>query len=60
MNVDPKKGDQNIRTTCLLPEGMGKVIKVAVYANDSLLEKAKQIGADMVVDKQMLENVFNK
>jgi ribosomal protein L1 len=41
----------------LLPEGMGKIVKVAVYANENLFEKAKNVGADMFVDKELLANV---
>lgn len=33
LSVDPKKGDQNIRGTCVLPAGTGKEVKICVFAD---------------------------
>lgn len=48
LNIDPKKGDQNIRGSAVLPGGLGKEIKVAVFARDQKAEEAKRAGADYV------------
>lgn len=36
--VDPKKGDQNIRGTCVLPAGTGKTLRIAVFADKEMQE----------------------
>lgn len=33
LNVDPTLGDQNVRGTCILPAGIGKEVKVCVFAD---------------------------
>ena len=38
LNVDPTKGDQNVRGTCIMPAGIGKEVKVCVYAGVEMHE----------------------
>lgn len=59
LNVDPKKADQNIRGSIVLPNGTGKDVKVAVMAEDEDAEKAKKAGAD-VTDSETLLNELSK
>ena len=33
LNVDPTKGNQNVRGTCIMPAGIGKEVRVAVFAD---------------------------
>lgn len=47
LNVDPKKADQNIRGSLVLPHGTGKTVRVAVFAEDEEAKKAKAAGADI-------------
>lgn len=54
LNVDPTKGDQMIRGTCILPAGTGKEVKVCVFADDEFHEDLKAIGADGLGDENVL------
>ncbi len=48
LNIDPKKSDQSVRGFAVLPHGLGKEVKVAVFARGNKIEEAKQAGADYV------------
>lgn len=45
LNVDPKQADQNVRDTVVLPEGTGKKVRVAVFAEEEIAKEAKTAGA---------------
>ena len=55
LNVDPKKGDQNIRGTCILPAGTGKELKIAVFADKEMEEGVMQAGADYFGNEELLK-----
>lgn len=48
LSVDPKHADQNIRDNLVLPNGTGRVVRVAVFADTDLHAAAKKAGADVV------------
>ncbi len=48
LGVDPRKSDQAVRGATTLPHGTGKSIRVAVFAQGEMAEKAKAAGADLV------------
>jgi large subunit ribosomal protein L1 len=48
LGVDPKKSDQNVRGSTVLPNGTGKSVRVAVFAQGDNADKAKEAGADVV------------
>lgn len=61
LGIDPRQANQQIRTGMVLPHGIGKDIRVAVFAKDEKQKEAKDAGADHVglddlVDKIMNEN----
>jgi len=48
LGVDPKKSDQNVRGSTVLPNGTGKQVRVAVFAQSENAELATEAGADVV------------
>jgi large subunit ribosomal protein L1 len=48
LGVDPRKSDQVVRGSTVLPNGTGKTVRVAVFAQGENAEKAKAAGADIV------------
>jgi large subunit ribosomal protein L1 len=48
LGVDPRHADQMVRGVTQLPHGIGKTVRVAVFAKDDKAEEAKAAGADLV------------
>lgn len=48
LGIDPKKSDQLVRGSVVLPAGTGKSVRVAVFAQGDKAEQAKEAGADIV------------
>lgn len=48
LGIDPKKSDQAVRGSSVLPNGTGKTVRVAVFTQGENVEKARAAGADMV------------
>lgn len=48
LGVDPRKSDQGVRGSTVLPNGTGKSVRVAVFAQGDNAEKATEAGADVV------------
>ena len=60
LNVDPTKGDQMIRGTCILPEGTGKEVKVCVFASSELHEELQAAGADIIGSEDTLADIASE
>jgi len=56
-NANPKYNDQQVRWTVVLPHGTGKEIKVAAFVSDDKIEEAKQAGADIVGNAELLSKI---
>ena len=57
LNVDPKKADQQIRGSLVLPNGTGKTKRILVIAKGAQATAAKEAGANYVGDKDMMEKI---
>ena len=57
LGVDPRKSDQMIRGSLVLPNGTGKTVRVAVFASGPQAEAAKAAGADIVGLEDLAEEV---
>ncbi len=57
LGVDPRKSDQVVRSSSVLPHGTGKSVRVAVFAQGENADKAKAAGADIVGFEDLAEEV---
>ncbi|MCF7998424.1 MAG: 50S ribosomal protein L1 [Methylovulum sp.] len=57
LGVDPRKSDQNVRGATVLPNGTGKNVRVAVFAQGPNADAAKEAGADIVGMDDLAEMV---
>lgn len=57
MGLDPRQADQLVRGVVVLPHGLGKTVRVAVFAQGEAAAAARAAGADTVVDD---DETFNK
>ena len=59
LNVDPRHADQMIRSSVVLPHGTGKSVKVAAFAKGDKIDEAKEAGADIIGDDELLAKIQN-
>ena len=57
LGVDPKKSDQIVRGSTVLPQGTGKVVKVAVFAQGEQADEAQAAGAEYVGMQDLAEQI---
>jgi large subunit ribosomal protein L1 len=57
LNIDPKYADQQLRTTLTLPHGIGKQLRIAVLTNDENFDEAKNAGANIIGNDELIENI---
>ncbi|WP_297478496.1 50S ribosomal protein L1 [Ferrovum sp.] len=57
LGVDAKKSDQQVRGSVVLPQGTGKTMRVAVFAQGDNAEKARAAGADIVGFDDLAEKI---
>ncbi len=58
LGINPKKSDQLVRNTVVLPNGNGKTIKIAAFTSDATQQKAaKAAGADFVGDQDLITDI---
>ena len=57
LNIDPRKQDQNVRGTVMLPHGTGKAVRVGVFARGDKAKEAEAAGADVVGAEDLAEKV---
>jgi large subunit ribosomal protein L1 len=57
LGVDPKKSDQNVRGTVLLPHGTGRTVRVIAFAKGDNAKAATEAGADIVGDQDLIDKL---
>jgi len=57
IGVDPRKAEQNVRGTVVLPHGTGKTVRVAVFAKGDKAREAEAAGADVVGGEELVKKV---
>ncbi len=57
MGLDPRKPNESLRLSTLLPKGTGKVVRVAVFAQGENAQKARDAGADLVGFEDLAETI---
>ena len=59
LNVDPRRADQMVRGTLMLPNGTGKTRRVAVFAEGEKAREAEEAGADVVGSEDLANRIRN-
>ena len=57
LGVDPRKSDQQVRGSTVLPNGTGKTVRVAVFAQGANADAAKEAGADIVGFEELADSI---
>lgn len=57
LNIDPKKSEQLVRGTTVLPHGIGKSVRVCVFCKGEDINRAKEAGADFAGGLELIEKI---
>jgi len=57
LGVDARKSDQLVRGSVVLPQGTGKDVRVAVFAQDEKADEAREAGADIIGMEDLAEEI---
>jgi large subunit ribosomal protein L1 len=57
LGVDPKHADQNVRDVVVLPHGLGKTVRVLVFADGEGGRLAREAGADIIADDSTIKQI---
>ncbi len=57
LGVDPRHAEQQVRDTVLLPNGLGRNIRVIAFAEGDAAHMAQQAGADIIGDEQVISKI---
>lgn len=57
LGIDPRHADQQIRSTVLLPHGLGKTVRVLVFAQGEEARLAQEAGADVIGDEATVARI---
>jgi large subunit ribosomal protein L1 len=59
LGVDPRKADQQVRGTVMLPHGTGKVKRVLAFVSPDKEKEAKEAGADYIGNEETVKEIMN-
>jgi large subunit ribosomal protein L1 len=57
LNIDPKYGNQQLRTSLVLPNGTGKSLKIAVLTETDFIDEAFKLGANIAGSDDLIEDI---
>jgi large subunit ribosomal protein L1 len=57
LGIDPRHSDQQVRSTVLLPAGLGKKVRVLVFAEGDDARAATEAGADIIADDEIINKI---
>ena len=57
LGVDPKQADQQVRDTVLMPNGLGKTVRVLAFAEGDAARAALEAGADYIGDDEVIKRI---
>ena len=57
MGIDPRKADQQVRSSVLLPHGLGKSVRVLAFVEGEGARIAEQAGADFISDQETIQKI---
>lgn len=57
LGIDPRHSDQQVRSTVLLPHGLGKTVRVLVFAEGEDARAAQAAGADIIADDEVINRI---
>jgi len=60
LGVDPRHSDQQVRSTVLLPHGLGKTVRVLVFTEGDGIKFAQDGGADLIADEELMAKIENE
>ena len=60
LGIDPRHSDQQVRSTVLLPHGLGKTVRVLVFAEGEDARAAEAAGADLIADDEVMKRILNE
>jgi large subunit ribosomal protein L1 len=57
LGIDPRHSDQQVRSTVVLPHGLGKTVRVLVFAEGEGARLAEEAGADIIADDELIARI---
>jgi large subunit ribosomal protein L1 len=60
LGIDPRHADQQVRSTVMLPHGLGKSVRILVFAEGEDAKAAEDAGADIIADDEILGKIQNE
>jgi large subunit ribosomal protein L1 len=57
LNIDPRHSDQQVRTTVLLPHGLGKTVRILAFVEGEAVQLAEEAGADIIADDEIINKI---
>lgn len=60
LGIDPRHSDQQVRSTVLLPAGLGKKVRVLIFAEGDDARAAEAAGVDIVADEEVINRIVSE